>query len=213
MFQSALCTPMFCLVGVALYLTSCIRILSAHQCGVIFRGRRVRRQQQGPGLILMWWPMESLVRVNLRTQVEELPAYYVTTQENASIKVNAAVSYCVTHPLLALEVEDVVVALSQVTRNSIRNLLQHATLEEVLNECNPISLPLLDAMNQQTASWGINVQRVEVTYGELPDSIRLAMVRKQKAKPQRWVPLRRMRIHRAHALVRAETCADRAAHS
>jgi len=171
---------------VALYFISCIRIIFEYQRGVLFRLGRVISTPKGPGMIMVFWPIDRLVRISLRTLVNDVPAQDVITRDNVSVKVNAVVYFRVVDPLKAvLEVEDYLFATSQLSQTTLRSILGQAELDELLAERERINRHLQEVIDQQTDPWGIKVSAVEVKHVDLPDTMQRAMARQAESERER----------------------------
>jgi regulator of protease activity HflC (stomatin/prohibitin superfamily) len=174
-------------VGViVLYLLSCIRILKEYQRGVVFRLGRVLPNPKGPGLILVFWPIDQMVRVSLRMFVQDVPSQDVITQDNVSVEVNAVVYYRVVDPMRSvLEVEDYMYATSQLSQTSLRSIVGQAELDELLSERDKINRKLQTVIDQQTDPWGVKVALVEVKHVDLPEHMKRAMAKQAEAERER----------------------------
>lgn len=186
MLHPAIYIPSICVALVALYFLSCIRILYEYQRGVVFRFGRVLQQPKGPGLILVFWPIDQMVRVSLRTHVDDVPSQDVITRDNVSVKVNAVVYFRVIDPMRAvLQVEDFMYAISQVSQTTLRSILGQAELDELLAERDKINHRLQQVIDQQTDPWGVKVSTVEVKHVDLPDTMQRAMARQAESERER----------------------------
>jgi regulator of protease activity HflC (stomatin/prohibitin superfamily) len=186
MLHPAIYIPSICVALVALYFLSCIRILYEYQRGVVFRFGRVLQQPKGPGLILVFWPIDQMVRVSLRTHVDDVPSQDVITRDNVSVKVNAVVYFRVTDPMRAvLQVENFMYAISQVSQTTLRSILGQAELDELLAERDKINHRLQQVIDQQTDPWGVKVSTVEVKHVDLPDTMQRAMARQAESERER----------------------------
>jgi regulator of protease activity HflC (stomatin/prohibitin superfamily) len=171
---------------VVLYLLTCIRVLFEYDRGVVFRLGRVLPQPKGPGLILIFWPVDWMVRVSLRTHVEDVPAQDVITRDNVSVRVNAVVYSRVIDPMRAvLQVESYRYAISQVSQTTLRSILGQAELDELLAERDKINHRLQQVIDQQTDPWGVKVSTVEVKHVDLPDTMKRAMARQAESERER----------------------------
>src|SRR5919106_3405697 len=125
---------------VALYFLSCIRILLEYQRGVVFRLGRALSHPKGPGLIMVFWPIDRLQRVSLRTHVNDVPTQDVITRDNVSVRVNAVVYFRVIDPMKAiLQVDDYMYATNQLSQTTLRSILGQAELDELLAERDRIN--------------------------------------------------------------------------
>ena len=171
---------------IVLYLVSCIRILFEYQRGVVFRLGRVLPHPKGPGLIMVFWPIDRMVRVSLRTHVQDVPAQDVITRDNVSVKVNAVVYFRVIDPMKAiLDVEDYFYATSQLSQTSLRSILGQAELDELLAEREKINRRLQEVIDQQTDPWGVKVSLVEVKHVDLPEVMQRAMAKQAESERER----------------------------
>jgi regulator of protease activity HflC (stomatin/prohibitin superfamily) len=171
---------------VVLYFVSCLRIIFEYQRAVVFRLGRVLPDPKGPGLIIVFWPIDRMVRVGLRTIVEDVPEQDVITRDNVSVKVNAVVYFRVIDPMNAvLQVENYKYATSQVSQTTLRSVLGQAELDELLAERERINRHLQEVIDQQTDPWGIKVSLVEVKFVNLPDHMKRAMARQAESERER----------------------------
>ncbi len=175
------------IVGViALYVLSCIRILNEYERGVVFRLGRVLPNAKGPGLIMVFWPIDRMLRVSLRMFVQDVPSQDVITHDNVSVKVNAVVYFRVVDPLKAiLEVEDYMYATSELSQTSLRSIVGQAELDELLAERDKINTRLQRVVDEQTDPWGIKVSLVEVKHVDLPDAMQRAMAKQAESERER----------------------------
>jgi regulator of protease activity HflC (stomatin/prohibitin superfamily) len=171
---------------VGLYFVSCVRIVLEFERGVVFRLGRVLSQPKGPGIMLIFWPIDRLFRISLRTIVRDVPAQDVITRDNVSVKVNAVVYYRVIDPLKAvLEVEDFQYATSELSQTTLRSILGQAELDELLADRERINHRLREVIDLQTDPWGIKISAVEVKHVDLPDMMQRAMARQAESERDR----------------------------
>jgi regulator of protease activity HflC (stomatin/prohibitin superfamily) len=171
---------------VALYLVSCIRILYEYERGVVFRLGRVLKNNKGPGLIMIYWPVDRMARVSMRTYVDDVPSQDVITRDNVSVKVNAVVYFHVTDPKQAvLQVDNYLYATSQVSQTTLRSILGQAELDELLADRDTINRRLQNVIDQQTDPWGVKVSAVEVKHVDLPETMQRAMARQAESERER----------------------------
>jgi regulator of protease activity HflC (stomatin/prohibitin superfamily) len=169
-----------------LYFVSCIRIVLEYQRGVVFRLGRVLPKPKGPGVVLVFWPIDRFSRISLRTIVTDVPPQDVITRDNVSVKVNAVVYYRVIEPLKAvLEVEDFQFATNQLSQTTLRSILGQAELDELLAERERINHRLREVIDLQTDPWGVKVSAVEVKHVDLPDIMQRAMARQAESERDR----------------------------
>ena len=177
--------PMIIGILVVYILASSIRILKEYERGVVFRlGRMVG--VRGPGLILLIPLIEKMVKVSLRTVVMDVPPQDVITQDNVSIKVNAVVYFRVIQPDKAIvEVENFLVATSQISQTTLRSVLGQSELDDLLGQREKINQRLQQIIDHQTEPWGIKVSTVEVKQIDLPQEMQRAMARQAEAERER----------------------------
>ncbi|MGF1580320.1 MAG: slipin family protein [Gemmataceae bacterium] len=171
---------------VVLYFLTCIRIIFEYERGVVFRLGRIIARPRGPGLIFVFWPIDQLTKVSLRTIVKDVPSQDVITRDNVSVKVNAVVYYRVIDPLKAiLEVENYMYATSELSQTTLRSILGQAELDELLAERDRINRELQTVIDQQTDPWGIKISLVEVKHVDLPESMKRAMAKQAESERER----------------------------
>lgn len=171
---------------VILYLLSSIKILREYERGVIFRLGRVLAQPKGPGVILVFAPIDRIVRISLRIDTLEVPAQDVVTRDNVTVKVNAVIYFRVIDPRLAvLEVTNFLYATSQLAQTTLRSVLGEVELDELLSAREKLNLRLQNILDQHTAPWGVKVSMVEVKQVDLPDQMIRAIARQAEAERER----------------------------
>lgn len=171
---------------VALYLLNAIKILREYERGVIFRLGRVLAKPKGPGLILVFPPIDRIVRVSLRIVVMDIPPQDVITKDNVSVKVNAVVYFRVMDPQKAvLEVQDFLFATSQLAQTTLRSVLGEVELDELLSNREKLNAQLQEIIDKHTDPWGIKVQLVEMKHVDLPENMVRAIARQAEAERER----------------------------
>jgi regulator of protease activity HflC (stomatin/prohibitin superfamily) len=167
-------------------LFSWIKVLREYERGVIFRLGRVLATAKGPGLIIVLWPIDVMVRVSLRTIVLDVPPQDVITKDNVSVKVNAVVYYRVIEPKRAIiEVQDYQYATSQLSQTTLRSVLGQVELDELLSEREKLNSKLQSIIDQHTDPWGIKVSMVEIKYVDLPQEMQRSMAKQAEAERER----------------------------
>ncbi len=173
-------------VIVIIYLLSSIKILREYERGVIFRLGRVLPQPKGPGLILVFAPVDRIVRVSLRIDTLEVPGQDVVTRDNVTVKVNAVIYFRVVDPRLAvLEVSNFLYATSQLAQTTLRSVLGECELDELLGEREKINVRLQSILDTHTAPWGVKVTMVEVKQVDLAEQMIRAIARQAEAERER----------------------------
>lgn len=171
---------------VVLYFLSCIRILFEYQRGVIFRLGRALPNPKGPGLVLVFWPIDRMIRIGLRTHVQDVPPQDVITRDNVSVRVNAVVYFRVLEPMKAvLDVENYEVATHQLSQTTLRSVVGQADLDELLSERDKINQQLQTQIDEQSDPWGVKVSLVEVKHVDLPEAMQRAMAKQAEAERER----------------------------
>lgn len=174
------------IVLVALYFLSCIRVLNEYQRGVVFRLGRALPTPKGPGLIFVFWPVDRMLRVSLRTVVNDVPSQDVITRDNVSVKVNAVVYFRVVDPMRAiLQVENYLYATSQLSQTTLRSTVGQVDLDELLGERERINRRLQEVIDEQTDVWGVKVSLVEVKHVDLPENMKRVMARQAESERER----------------------------
>jgi regulator of protease activity HflC (stomatin/prohibitin superfamily) len=171
---------------VVLYLLNAIKVLREYERGVIFRLGRVLSKPKGPGLILVFPPIDRIVRVSLRIVVMDIPPQDVITKDNVSVKVNAVVYFRVMEPQKAvLEVQDFLFATSQLAQTTLRSVLGEVELDELLSNREKLNAQLQEIIDKHTDPWGIKVQLVEMKHVDLPENMVRAIARQAEAERER----------------------------
>jgi regulator of protease activity HflC (stomatin/prohibitin superfamily) len=171
---------------VVIYLLSSIKILREYERAVIFRLGRLLPQPKGPGVILVFAPLDRMVRVSLRVDTLEVPAQDVITRDNVTVKVNAVLYFRVIEPRLAVvEVSNFLYATSQLAQTTLRSVLGEVELDELLSQREKLNLRLQSVLDQQTAAWGVKVTLVEVKQVDLAEQMIRAIARQAEAERER----------------------------
>ena len=167
----------------AFWITNCVKILNEYERGVVFRLGRLLSTPLGPGLQLILFPVDRLVRISLRTITLDVPPQDVITKDNVSIKVNAVVYFRVIDPNKAIvAVEDYLFASSQMAQTTLRSVLGQVELDELLAHREKLNQQLQSLIDRQTDPWGVKVSAVEIKQVDLPEEIRRAMARQAEAE-------------------------------
>jgi len=178
--------PTIALIVVVLYLLSAIKILAEYERGVIFRLGRVLPSPKGPGIILVFSPIDRMVRVSLRVETLEVPPQDVVTRDNVTVKVNAVIYFRVIDPIKAvIEVANFLYATSQLAQTTLRSVLGEVELDELLSQREKLNLRLQTVLDQHTGPWGVKVAMVEVKQVDLPDQMIRAIARQAEAERER----------------------------
>jgi regulator of protease activity HflC (stomatin/prohibitin superfamily) len=186
---------------VVVYVLMSINILAEYERGVIFRLGKLLPQPKGPGVVLVFAPIDRIVRVSLRTVVMDVPPQDVITRDNVSVKVNAVVYFRVMDPRKAIvEVESYTYATSQLAQTTLRSVLGQVEMDELLSERERLNQQLQMILDQHTDPWGIKVSSVEVKHVDLPPDMQRAMARQAEAEREKRAKI----IHAAGELEASE---------
>jgi regulator of protease activity HflC (stomatin/prohibitin superfamily) len=192
---------------VAFYLLSSIKILNEYERAVVFRLGKLLSSPKGPGVILVFPPIDRMVRVSLRTIVMDVPPQDVITRDTVSVKVNAVVYFRVMDPRRAIvEVESYHYATSQLAQTTLRSVLGQVELDDLLSERERLNQQLQQILDQHTDPWGIKVSSVEVKHVDLPPDMQRAMAKQAEAEREKRAKI----IHAAGELEASEKLASAA---
>ena len=171
---------------VGLYLISSIKILAEYERGVIFRLGRLLAAAKGPGVILVFAPVDRIVRISLRQEALEVPPQDIITRDNVTLKVNAVIFLRVIDPNKAVvEVSNYVYQTSQFAQTTLRSVLGEVELDELLSHRDKLNLRIQSILDQHTAPWGVKVVNVEVKQVDLPESMLRAMAKQAEAEREK----------------------------
>ena len=188
-------------VVIGFYVISSIKILNEYERAVVFRLGKLLPQPKGPGVVLIFAPLDRMVRVSLRTVVMDVPPQDVITRDNVSVKVNAVVYFRVIDPRRAIvEVESYHYATSQLAQTTLRSVLGQVELDQLLSERDRLNQQLQQILDQHTDPWGIKVSSVEVKHVDLPADMQRAMARQAEAEREKRAKI----IHAAGELEASE---------
>jgi len=174
------------LMILALYVFSSVKILSEYERGVVFRLGRVLAAPRGPGIALVFAPIDRMVRMSLRVEAMEVPAQDVITRDNVTVKVNAIVYFRVIDPTKAvIEVKNFLYATSQLAQTSLRSVLGEVDLDSLLSQRDRINERLQSVLDLHTGPWGVKVGMVEVKQVDLPEQMIRVIARQAEAERER----------------------------
>lgn len=180
-------TPLMIVIGfLVFYLISVVKILREYERGVIFRLGRLLPEAKGPGIILVFAPIDRMERVSLRTVTMDVPAQDVITRDNVTVKVNAIVYFRVLDANRAIvSVENYLYATSQLAQTTLRSVLGEVELDDLLSQREQLNNRLQTILDEQTDAWGIKVSMVEIKTVDLPTEMQRAMARQAEAERER----------------------------
>jgi len=163
-----------------------INILKEYERAVTFWLGRLSAKPKGPGLVFIFWPFETMMKISLRTIVLDVPPQDVITRDNVSVKVNAVLYFRVVEPGRAVvEVENYLYATSQLAQTTLRSVLGQADLDELLSEREQLNIKLQEIIDTHTDPWGIKVSMVEVKNVDLTQEMQRAMARQAEAEREK----------------------------
>ena len=198
---------LFVIVFVAIWLISSIKILNEYERAVVFRLGRLLGTAKGPGITVVFFPIDRMVRVSLRTVVHDVPPQDVITRDNVSVKVNAVVYYRVIDPKRAVvEVEQYHYATSQLAQTTLRAVLGQVELDDLLSKRERLNAELQQILDRHTDPWGVKVSMVEVKHVDLPTEMQRAIAKQAEAEREK-----RAKIIHAEGEFQASTQLARAA--
>jgi regulator of protease activity HflC (stomatin/prohibitin superfamily) len=178
--------PIIVVGVIVLYILSSIKILREYERGVIFRLGRVLAKPKGPGIILVFSPIDRIVRISLRLVTMNIPPQDVITKDNVTVKVNAVLYFRVIDPLkCVIDVQDYINATSQLAQTTLRSLLGQVPLDDLLSERDKLNARLQEIIEQHTDPWGIKVQLVEMKQVDLPENMIRAIAKQAEAERER----------------------------
>jgi len=169
-----------------LFLISAIKVAREYERGIVFRLGRLLPEPKGPGLFLLIPVVDRMVKVDLRTITLNIPPQEVITKDNVPVRVNAVAYFRIVEPKNAIvQVENFMVATSQIAQTTLRSVLGQHLLDELLSERDKINAILQEIIDEATSPWGIKVAIVEVKDVEIPSSMQRAMARQAEAERER----------------------------
>src|SRR5947208_5261271 len=190
-----------------LYLLSSIKILPEYERGVIFRLGRLLPEAKGPGIFLVFAPVDRMVRVSLRQEAFEVPPQDIITRDNVTLKVNAVVFLRVIEPRNAVvEVFDYRYQTSQFAQTTLRSVLGEVELDGLLTHRDALNARVQSILDQHTEPWGVKVVNVEVKQVDLPESMLRAMAKQAEAEREKRAKL----IHAEGEFAASQRLADAA---
>jgi len=173
------------ILGVFLF-SRWVNVLNEYERAVTFWLGRLSRQPKGPGLVLIFWPLEKMIKVSLRTVVLDVPPQDIITRDNVSVKVNAVIYFRVVDPARAIvEVENYLYATSQLSQTTLRSVLGQADMDELLSEREKLNDQLQAIIDAHTDPWGIKVSMVELKNVDLTTEMQRAMARQAEAEREK----------------------------
>lgn len=178
--------PIVVVVVLLIYLFSVIHILREYERGVVFRLGRILSHPKGPGLIFVFWPIDRIVRVDLRTVAMDVPPQDIITRDNVTCRVNAVAYFRVVDATKAVvQVENYLYATSQLAQTTLRSVLGEHDLDDLLSQREKLNINLQEKLDRDTDAWGIKVSKVEIKAVDLPQEMQRAMAKQAEAERER----------------------------
>jgi regulator of protease activity HflC (stomatin/prohibitin superfamily) len=163
-----------------------VNVLKEYERAVTFWLGRLSPQPKGPGLVLIFWPFETMIKVSMQTVVLDVPPQDIITRDNVSVKVNAIVYFRVVDPGRAIvAVQNYLYATSQLAQTTLRSVLGQVDLDDLLTERDKLNAKLQETIDQHTDPWGIKVSMVEVKNVDLPPDMQRAMAKQAEAEREK----------------------------
>ena len=171
---------------VVLFLISAIKVAREYERGIVFRLGRLLPEPKGPGLFILIPIVDRMIKVDLRTITLTIPPQEVITKDNVPVRVNAVAYFRIVAPKDAIvQIENFMLATSQIAQTTLRSVLGQHLLDELLSERDKINAILQGIIDESTAPWGIKVSTVEVKDVEIPSGMQRAMARQAEAERER----------------------------
>jgi regulator of protease activity HflC (stomatin/prohibitin superfamily) len=175
----------FLVLVVALYSLASLRVLKQYERGVVFLLGRFAGVR-GPGLTLIFVPIQQMVRVSLRTVTMQIPSQKIITRDNVSIDIAAVAYYHITDPERAvIAIENVYNAINQISQTTVRNVVGRFSLDQLLADTASINDQIKNVIDQHTEPWGTQVTAVEIKDIMLPENMQRAMAKEAEAERER----------------------------
>ncbi|NLI46830.1 MAG: slipin family protein [Acidobacteria bacterium] len=191
-----------------LFFLNWIKVIREYERAVIFRLGKVLPGAKGPGLILVFAPIDKMVKVDLRTITLDVPPQDVITKDNVSVKVNAVVYYRVLDAVKAvIDVENYLYATSQLAQTHLRSVLGEVELDDLLSKREALNIRLQEILDRDTDPWGVKVSKVEVKSVDLPQEMQRAMAKQAEAEREKRAKI----IHADGEFQASKTLANAAA--
>ncbi|MGH9610023.1 MAG: slipin family protein [Bryobacteraceae bacterium] len=169
-----------------IWILKCLNVIREYDRAVVFRLGRVRKQAKGPGVVLILWPIDNIVKVSLRIVTWEIPPQDVITRDNVSMKVNAVVYFRVMNAIQAVvEVESFRFAVEQAAQTGLRSVLGEVDLDDLLSQRETLNKKLQVILDEHTEPWGIKVTAVSMKQVDLPQEMQRAIAAQAEAERMR----------------------------
>jgi regulator of protease activity HflC (stomatin/prohibitin superfamily) len=175
----------FIVIAVLIYVLVSLRVLKQYERGVVFFLGKFEGVR-GPGLTLIFVPLQQMTRTSLRTVTMQIPSQKIITKDNVSIDIAAVAYYHITDPEKSvIAIENVYNAISQISQTTVRNVVGRFSLDELLSNTAGINEQIKNVIDLHTEPWGTQVTAVEIKDIELPDNMQRAMAKEAEAERER----------------------------
>jgi regulator of protease activity HflC (stomatin/prohibitin superfamily) len=169
-----------------IWILRCLNILREYERAVVFRLGRVLQRAKGPGVVLIFWPIDKIIKVSLRVVTWEIPPQDIITRDNVSLKVNAVLYFRVVDATRSvIEVENVRHAVEQAAQTSLRSVLGEVDLDDLLCQRETLNEKLQGILDDHTEPWGVKVIRVQMKQVDLPQEMQRAIAAQAEAERER----------------------------
>jgi regulator of protease activity HflC (stomatin/prohibitin superfamily) len=169
-----------------IWILRCLNIMREYERAVVFRLGRVLQKAKGPGIVLILWPIDKIIKVSLRVVTWEIPPQDVITRDNVSLKVNAVVYFRVVDAIRSVvEVENFRLAVEQAAQTGLRSVLGEVELDDLLCQRDALNQKLQIILDEHTEPWGIKVSSVQVKQVDLPQEMQRAIAAQAEAERER----------------------------
>ena len=169
-----------------IWILRCLNIMREYERAVVFRLGRVLQKAKGPGVVLILWPIDKIIKVSLRVVTWEIPPQDVITRDNVSLKVNAVVYFRVVNAIRSVvEVENFRLAVEQAAQTGLRSVLGEVELDDLLSQRDALNQKLQLILDEHTEPWGIKVSSVQVKQVDLPQEMQRAIAAQAEAERER----------------------------
>src|SRR6266481_1779520 len=173
------------LILLILYAIASLRVLKQYERGVVFLLGKFEGVR-GPGLTLIFMPLQQMTRVSLRTVTMQIPSQKIITKDNVSIDIAAVAYYHITDPEKSvIVIENVYNAINQISQTTVRNVVGRFSLDQLLSDTASINDQIKNVIDQHTEPWGTQVTAVEIKDITLPDNMQRAMAKEAEAERER----------------------------
>src|SRR5499427_2300773 len=186
MFQVGGIGLLFVLFIFLIWIWNSLYIIKEWERGVVLRLGRLLPEAKSAGLNLVFWPIETLYRINMRLETLDVPPQDIITRDNVSVKVNAVCYFRVVDANLAMsQVQNYQYATSQLAQTTLRSVVGQFDLDEILAQREKVNDKLQLILDQDTEAWGIKVSKVEVKQVDIPEQMQRAIARQAEAERER----------------------------